>query len=437
MRFGEWAGILCAAFVFGGTPMICYAQQDNCEAQTVTSASGTEHSVSLRKLAQALAECQPRGDCSAELMNLGGMTTVRGVAVDTEAQDVILSGLAEPGAPNLSIEDFVIALRSAKHLYGHREGNTFYYSNPGVSIDPDPRTISRLGEIARQVRPIRNEADVARNDATWNAWCDACRVNQKVSVYGIPFNSRFAHIMFDADYRMKRLADGTEEINGVYNIKKLTLGEWSRELAAGTISPAVRSSMTRFWFYPGAHTYDSTQGAVTLVSTAVKLLDEDQHVSRQGELTASNEVNAMSRKFACDFSRLYPAIAKEERFRIYAELANLFRWLALARLMVAEAAFEHAGYEPDWFLAGFKIQDDPVPRAVVGVASLIKQNVESGNSIGYLRAPSCGGVDASFDERNLHIASGRSKLSPLLWKNSVLASRPSPEAVTWISPIRW
>jgi hypothetical protein len=436
MRFGGWAGILCAVFAFGGTPTMCRAQQENCEAQTVTPVSATERSISLHKLAQALAECQPRGDCSAELMDLGGMTTVRGFVIDAEAHDVILSGLVEPGAPNLAIEDFVVALRSAKHLYGHSEGNTFYYSNPGVSIDPDPRSISRLGEIARQIRPIRNEADVARNDATWDAWCDACRVNQKVSVFGIPFNSHFAHVMFDADYRMKGLADGTEEISGVDNIKKLTLDEWSRDVAAGSISPSVRSSLTRFWFYPGDHTYDKADGAVTIVSTAVKLLDEDQHVSRQGELTASNKVNAMSRKFACDFSRHYPAIAREGRFRVYTELADLFRWLALARLMVAETAFEHAGYEPDWWLTGFRVPAAAVPSAVVGVASLIKENVRSGNAIGYLRAPSCGGVDASFDDRNLHVANGMPGLSPLLWKSSVLASRPGPDAVAWISSIR-
>ncbi|HVR10335.1 MAG TPA: DUF1598 domain-containing protein, partial [Thermoanaerobaculia bacterium] len=164
--------------------------------------------LSLRQLALDLEACVPAGSCAEPALAFGGLTRVLGYVIDRVHHDVVVYGLAEPGAARIRTEDFVVALRSSWHLYGSRRGDTFFYSDPGCDIRPTPDTMSELRDLGREVEA----PTAAAQEEALHRWQDTCQLPQRVSVLGVPVDSEFGRTMVAADYDMKRLADGTDPL---------------------------------------------------------------------------------------------------------------------------------------------------------------------------------------------------------------------------------
>ena len=126
--------------------------------------------------------------------------------------------------PPLYLEDFVIALRNAWLKYAPLQGNTYVYSHPGCSIDPNPRTLQRLQAIGQRVR---NSSSFAQVENDLRAWHRTCAEPQSVKVMGIPFNTHFAQVMVKADYDMKSMVDGSNslDIPGLISLTDMTLNQ--------------------------------------------------------------------------------------------------------------------------------------------------------------------------------------------------------------------
>ena len=107
-------------------------------------------------------------------------------------------GKVDTTSPDLYLEDFVIALRNAWWKYASLKGYTYYYSAPGCSIDPNPKTIQKLQQVGGKILSTSGEVE-----SSLKQWHAICSQPQKVRVLGIPFDSRFAKVMVDADYYMK------------------------------------------------------------------------------------------------------------------------------------------------------------------------------------------------------------------------------------------
>jgi len=113
--------------------------------------------VSLKQL-----QASVRAGNSQSVYNLCGITRLDGYVLDRDSRDVVVYGVVDPNLPALRLDDFVVALRAAKLVYGRREGRTIYYSAPGCSIDPNPDTLRRLQGVAHELRGIlvpRNDVD--------------------------------------------------------------------------------------------------------------------------------------------------------------------------------------------------------------------------------------------------------------------------------------
>jgi hypothetical protein len=340
--------------------------------------------VSLRVLQAKLKEAAQKGWATRELMELAGITRVTGYVADEKRRDLILVGEVEKGAPALHTGDLAVALRSAWYKYAKRRGNTIYYEDPGCSIDPDPAVIRRLSEVGQ----------VAVNEKTMDQWCEICDERQKVRVMGAPFDSRFAKVMVDADYLMKRLVNGSLQmyIPGFESLSDMRSRRWRKALETGN-SIAGGLSMNRFWFYPGDAQFREQDGVVRIDACPVTLLTEEQHLTREG-LTGLKRPDPMAQQFAENFSQHYAEIAEGKL--IYQELEGLFRFAALAKLV----KYDKPRVDLDFLMDRFPVTTVKVARTLPGISRVTtierEREVAGGYQIATVWMPSCGGVNMGF-----------------------------------------
>lgn len=384
---------ICACLAVGlGAPV--NAQDTACEPPEIKRPE-IDRAVSLKGLERELVKCGSDTACTAPGRSLYDLTSIDGFVVDTQAQDIILVGHRAEGGRPLDLDDFVVMLRNALNLYARREGNTIWYTAPGVSIDPRPETIARLQELDQLTGGLEDYAD---------EWPEFCEVPQDVRILGVP-ESRAAAIMLEADYKMKRFVNGQVAIAspGYASLSDLSLEAARNAAQSGEAEHAI-GGLTRFWFSAGTHRVTADDDVIMLETANVVLLDEAEFLTREGEVVAAAEPNDLAREFSCAFSRNYRAIAAEPEHAVYADLQEIFRWAALARLMVDRDAFGAAGFRPRWLIEDYSVTPQSLPATLDGISEIRrwpeKDDPEYGQSRVRLVLPSCGGV--AVDHSGLH-----------------------------------
>ncbi len=305
--------------------------------------------ISMKLLQERLQACQPTDSCAPELFDFDGIKRLMGYVITPEQDDVILFGETTPSLPSLHLEDFVVALRNATDKYVVWENDTGYYSFPSCSIDPVESTILQLGQT-----PINSPE-----------WPLICEEPQNVSVWGVPFNSRFASVMVQADYDMKSIADGTDPlaIPGFSSYVDMALADLSDSNMVSN----------RFWFSPGDNAYEEADDIFWLKSSTVQLLTEAM---------AGVTVDPVAQEFVENFSLLYPRVAEQRP--IYADLENLFRFFTVAQVLESKNKAGLLSYLTD----SFPIPETVVPETVPGRPCVKTIDVTGGQ----LTFATCGGV---------------------------------------------
>ena len=234
--------------------------------------------VSLRK---ALAAARA-GRSVQDPLSLGGLTRVNGYLVDTEHDDMVLVGAAEPGVPPITLDSLVIALGSV-----WRHGLA-----PSVSLDPDPQNLAGP---------------------------------QHPRVIGISAGSRFAHIMLDADYAMKRVMMGKEAV----------AAPGYRTLADLYGQKAGQQLSSRFWLYPVRFNQGdirwSDTGDIALFGTRLRVLTEQMVLSASG-LEGVGSTQPVAEDAAREFTLHYREIAESLAARGDTSLKQLRGLLDLVTL---------------------------------------------------------------------------------------------------------
>ncbi len=393
--------------------------------------------ISLKILQEKVKDCMEKRNCPENIFQLFGLKKVVGYVIDEKNRDLILIGKIDDSMPSLYLEDFVIALRNTWMVYAELRGNTYYYSNPGCSIDPDPRILTELNGISSHIFNISNPEKVQRN---LNQWHSVCQQPQQVRVMGIPFDTRFGKVMVEADYYMKRLVDGSVslDINGFTSLTDMTLDITRKEIEEGKPISVPLSSLNRFWFYPGENSYLEDKGVIYIKKSDVKLLNEEEFLTRGGELVGTGRPNPLAERFAQSFSEKYAEIAK--RKPIYTELEGLFRFVALARIMKHRNAVSEAGISLDYLLNQYPVTNTSVSRTLSGISNIkefkYKSETHGGYSVLYLWLPSCGGVSIDINIKDKDIALDKTKTLFEI-KKSILDTRPSPDTLYWDFPVMW
>lgn len=387
--------------------------------------------VSLKILQERLKAFQRKGSCDKSLHRLAGINRVEGVIVDEENQDLILYGAADANSPPLYLEDFVVALRNTWLKYAILKDNTYYYSYPGCSIDPDPRVIGKLQTVHQQILDSSSSGDIERYIEEWHS---VCRSPQQVRVMGIPFDTRFASVLVKADYDMKGLADGYDSIDipGFISHTGIILEKVKSYIIKDQPISIPLSSINRFWFYPGENLYLEDEGVVTIKRSQIILLTEEEHLAGKEKIVGKGHPNPLAQEFAENFTAKYAEIAKQRP--IYHELESLFRFVALARIIKFRSLDTEAGLDLSYLLDHYPLPKTDVSRHLEGRSTveeyMHRRKQDGGHLITQLWLPSCGGVTMAIRiTQDNFMKDTSNELSSL--KTAVLKTRPSPDALAW------
>ncbi|GEM_PF-3598187 len=346
---------------------------------------------------------------------------VGGVEIDSTPRKI-----GQGGSEIKKLDDFVVAMRNTMLRYASRQGNTVIYASPGCSIDPDPKVLQRLQQIGVRIASSQEVEKLLQQ------WQGVCRQPQEVRVMGVPFGSHFAQVMVVADYDMKRLANGSVAVDseGFSSLTGMRLALARQELEEGRSLSGPLRTLNRFWFSPGDTTFVEDKGIIVFKQVEIKLLTEQEFVSRRGEVKGSGKPDPLAAKFAQSFSTRYADIAKSKP--IYAELENLFRFVALARVIRQQEAASEAGISLEYLLSRHPVARVPVERTLAGISHVgeleQRQQIPGGRREAHLWMPSCGGVTIDILMRKSDLIRD-SSLRRL--KDKVIRERPSAQAVTW------
>ncbi|MGN6547479.1 MAG: DUF1598 domain-containing protein [Aureliella sp.] len=328
--------------------------------------------VSLTRLEKAVADALARGEQPERAMlALAGLTRLEYVMLYPEEGEIVIAGPAEgfasdstgrvvgieSGRPTLLLEDLVVALRAFP-----AEGDS---SNViSVSIDPTKEGLARMQATIRQF------GGAFQGPQQIPVIANALRQSlglQTVSIRGISPNTHFAHVLTEADYRMKLIVIGLEPPN-------VPLITYVARMSAGNIPS---NALIRWYFVPDYQSLAVSEDglAMKLVGQGVKLIGEDELVHRDGSRDNSTRSNPASKAFTTDFTKKYNAIA--ETTPIYAQLRNLIDMSIAAAYMQDRHFYD----QTHWDLgvlgneSAFSVEKLPAPKQVeTAVNAFMKGN---------------------------------------------------------------
>jgi len=282
--------------------------------------------VSLRGLEQAITELRLKNQGVTDaIQNLAGLQRIRYVFVDPQRRDIILAGPAEgwkvgpqgavvgrkSGMPVLQLEDLVFALRTAEAAS----------KEPiSCSIDPTSEGVQRFTRLVKTPGLAINDAALRRLEAAVGP--------QRITITGVPSDSRFARVMVAADVLMKRLAMGFEPspVKGLPSyLEMLERGEGS----------VPQGTMPRWWLTPKYEPLlrDGEGLAWELRGPGVQAMTEDTLFTTEGNAKRTGKTNPLAKRWADAFTDKYGELSAE--LPIFAELRNCTD-LAVAAALIAK-----------------------------------------------------------------------------------------------------
>ena len=366
--------------------------------------------VSLARLVAAVDEFASTGKAlPPEVLFLGGLERITHVFVDPEGHDIILAGPADTatvdaagnvvgatsGRPLLQLEDFVVALRA---IDGARQGGI------RCSIDPSPEGVAKLQQYLRSLKTIGDP------DVTLRSMEESLGP-QRVTVGGVPADSRLARVLVAADYRMKRIGMGLEP-SGVPG-----LPSYLSMVPPGSTTGAT---LPRFWleasYDPIAR--DADELAWRITGRRMKCLTENDVLAKDGgrEVIERGKAPAdkVAEKWCAAMTSHYDALAARQP--VFAELVNCVDLAVVAALIHGRQLDKRAGLDLGPLMDDKKlaVPTYEAPATTSTVASAVKKG-------GRWVVSASGGVQFQpweFAGQNVELADDGGR-------RAALASRPS------------
>lgn len=394
--------------------------------------SSAGRAISLSVLQERVKETESaEGSINGEIYNMCGITRLDGYVIDKVNKDVILFGEIESGYPTLKLADLIVALRNIWMVYAQGPGGGNSYHQPYLSIEPELENMKILSEIGNRLDTSKTVEDLNKAKSDWK---QRCGNPQKVVIKGIPRNSGFSRVLFQADYAMKRIAVG-EEAPGISDFKsysRLVLEDRVNSIKNKSTPQGEISIGSRFWFYPGEVKFLTDSDIISIDVCEVRLLTEKGYLKEEGLITQADETDTASTKFANDFTDRFQDLGKEKKEFI--ELENLFNIFALCKAMNFKKVFTDSGLNPEYILYRLRMPSSGVPESVQGISAIEEElvNVKEENLVKSYKVaiPFCGGVNMNIqvsDENFIPDTTGEL----LRIKEAILKARPSPRALYW------
>ncbi|HVX11887.1 MAG TPA: DUF1598 domain-containing protein [Pirellulales bacterium] len=273
-----------------------------------------------------------------EMLVLAGLQRIRYVFVYPESGDVVLAGPAgdwmldrenrlvgvDSGRPVVQLDDFVVI---ARHLFSTPDGEF------GCSITPTEAGLanakSYLDESSK--KPLK-----AGQKGKWLADLRNQLGRQNVEVFGIDPHSRVAHVIVEADYRMKLVGIGLEE--GTLDVPSYL------DMIKPAAGQARPMDVLRWWFtinYDAVAT-SAARDVFELRGQGVKVLSENELLTAKGEQVHTGQSDPNNARFAHNFTKHFEALAK--KYPVYADLQNVFDLALTASLLKSEGLADRVGW---------------------------------------------------------------------------------------------
>ena len=373
--------------------------------------------ISLNRLEKEMARRLAAGEQIADdMLNMAGLTRITYVFYYPESKDIIIGGPAEgyvkdlagrtrgwrSGKPTLQLEDMIVAMRA---FPPGEKSKTFI----SCSIDPTQTGLSRLqATVNRFARSLRRKPTSQQVRDLVGELRSALGL-QEVTIKGIADTTHFANVMVEADYRMKLYGIGMEKPPKGVNITSYV---------SRVSSSAARGNQLQRWFF--VPDYQCVRVAedglgMELVGDGVKLIGEDEYVSRDGKRTVTGRSNRASQAFTTSFTKKYGSLAK--RSPVYAQLRNLIDMAVAAAFIQQQDWYGKA----DWKLGvmadekKFAVEvHEPIRHAETACTAIWKGNV--------LMTPIGGGVTMQpkqalassnlFEDEDGKVAEAHGKIDP-------------------------
>lgn len=323
--------------------------------------------VSLPRLEKVVQRRYAQGQRPTDAMrNLAGLQRVQYVFVYEDTGDIVLAGPAgdwntnpegrsvsvEGGAPVVQLDDVVVVLRNSA------DSGRF-----GCSITPTRENL----EAAQQYLAETGKKSLPPGKAAREKSVAGLREKlglQEITTHGIDPRSRAARTIVEADYHMKLVGMGLEK--GVLGVTSYLD---SMELKRGESAPAM--GVLRWWFTlgDGAIRGSADRSAFELKGSSVKVLSENELLTKTGERVHTGKSDELNAKFADSFTRNFDLLAA--KYPIYAELRNVFDLAVVAAIMKHERLLDRAGWQALHFLDAdkYEIELGVAPEKVMSVAN--------------------------------------------------------------------
>lgn len=381
--------------------------------------------LSMRSLSnevnKAISDNSPLTDV---MKNLNGIGYLEGFIIDPDMNDIILVGQRSETRPSLRLDDLVLNLRKGD---GFRQ---YAY----CSLDPLPSDVESLESLFRSVGSANSKDEMKRMYENLQSNMGP----QQVVVDGVPENSRYAHIMINADYHMKKMSQGHITHPGVTSYLEMCMNQ-IKSPQTGVRSPLYSGGMSRFWFSVDeiGPSFVVGDNIVWLENCPIVLLTEKQNSTAEGQLYDVDTDDPLAIEFARSFTTKFPELANE--IPEYADLENLYRLEAVLRSLKMHKLTSKTGINFNSFIPGYAYLDEEVmPSSLPGLTNCMNRSQQSrkGNMIyeEYYLAMVCGGVLMRIPIlRNSFYKTNNSKLVD--FKTNALKARPSVDALSWVVPV--
>lgn len=356
--------LLCFVWIQGGV-------RRSCANQYVA--------YSLRQAEKQLLRSD--GPLPRQAKQLGGITDPVALVYDNETRDLILVGKADPEAEELTIDDFVVALRA---ILKHRTW-------PLVSIDKDEETY----QTKRQ--RVRFEGGIA--------------------------DSAFGRDTLEADVLLKDLAFGktSAQVWGITSYFDMLCQRVQRGETRGHVS-------TLFWFTGDekASTFLDREGVLVIDTLAVSVEARVAAAAadQAGQSTATED--ELGAEFSTMLSHSYDDLAQE--FSILRRIRVLYKLVGLATGVMKLKA-KYPSFQPDltFWLGRYEVERVPTPTDYPLVEK--EKNVSSRGRP--LRV--C--LDGGLELRPLVLDLQDGSLTAL--QEVVLKCRPKTSTLVWRVPLEY
>ncbi len=339
--------------------------------------------VSLTRLEKAVAERVAAGERpSMDMVAMAGLTRLEYVFFYPETGDIVIAGPAEgfgqdalgrivgieTARPCILLDDVIIALRA----YGPNGDKT---NTIGVSIDPTQEGLANMQKTLKQMGgSFSGPQDVP---VIVNLLRQSLGLNE-VTITGIPAGTHFAHVLTEADYRMKLIGLNMEVV-------PVPLTTYVDRLTASMTSS---NALIRWYFVPDYEAVSVSEdgNAFRMVGQGVKLVGADELVNSDGtRKQAGGRANSASRAFTTDFTKKFSMIA--DRSPVYSQLRNLVDLTIAAAFIQDRDLYAKAAWD-----LGIFADEDKLPVVVFNAPRQVETAVTAILKGNRLITPIGGGV---------------------------------------------